>query len=611
MRYQNFLGLQPKVKPTAIAATHGQIAVNLDIGDETLTGLRAPGNPQALHSVDGGAFSGAPETIYRAGEVWVAFPDHTWIAADTQGTVNYGSFYFVRNNALHWQSAERIVANLPAVAVGTCAPVNPPSAVAIEGIGCLESAPDLACVTDPLAPAGACLPATPILREYVYTYVRQYPGCDAREEESGPSPPVTVECLDGDAPSLTADPLPPGVTSLRWYRSVVGTDGRIALLFCGESVGTNFVDLECVHRLGSPLLTTHHFPPPACVSGVANLGDALLLVWDKKRFWVSQPFMPYAYDLDRDEFVVGFDIVGVVGQTSRLEGAVTYEAQVVTTGHPYRVTGTDGRGIIVQENDDHQPCVSARSIFPHAGGVIYASPYGLVAFDGEQTRVLTDRYMTGDQWRRTRPAEMRVGVWDHRVVMAFPDRDGMLMTLGGGPRPESLVNHTVQARCLYSRADLDLHLGTNRPQVYLWGAGIPMRWRWRGPAVVMSGLWHPTAAKVVGGVAWQWHDVEDELLAYQAWKLSHPGFDSSTYFEEHPSAMHLQAQLDGGYCHKLIVLRDGRPVYERRVTNARPVRLPRLARAIEWCVEVSGYGAVREVHMQTSIGDLAQDGGHS
>ncbi|HQL53500.1 MAG TPA: hypothetical protein PLQ87_02245, partial [Phycisphaerae bacterium] len=315
MRFTNFSGLLPKVKPQGLDMSHAKVAHNLDVDSSgTLVGLRAPGHADAAVSVSGEQFTGEPAALHRAGGHWVAFSQRTSIAQDTQGPLQYGAFLFVQDQRLYWQSPERIAAKLAPVAVGTCAPELPPAAVAIEGLGCVEQHSDLPCVTDPLAPGGVCLPQTPILRMYVHTWVRRYPGCEGREEESAPSPPAEIECLDTDAPSLTtAEPLPAGVTSVRWYRSAVGTKGQVVMLFCGETSGATLVDMACASALGEPLRTVHHFPPPGCVDGVANLGDALVLVWSGKRFWVSQPFKPYAFDVDRDEFVLGFDIVGILG----------------------------------------------------------------------------------------------------------------------------------------------------------------------------------------------------------------------------------------------------------------------------------------------------------
>ena len=612
MRFTNFSGLMPKVKPQALDMHHAQVAHNLDVdASERLTGLHAPGLDGVAVAADGSAFTGVAQTLHRAGGHWIAFEQHTFIARDTQGPLQYGAFLFVRDQRLYWQSPERVAAKVSPVLVGTCAPEMAPSAVVIEGLGCEEQSPDLACVTDPLAPGGACLPLTPIRRMYVHTWVRQYPGCEGHAEESAPSPPVEVECLDTDAPSVTtAEPLPLGVTSVRWYRSVVGSNGKIVMLFCGETRGTTLVDMACASSLGEPLRTVHHFPPPGCIDGVANLGDALTIVWSGKRFWASQPFKPYAYDVDRDEFVLDFDIVGILGHPDHLEGAETYEAHALTTGRPYRVAGSHSAVIDVREVEEDQPCVSRQSITQHEGATLYASPYGLVRFTGEGLDVLTHTWLTTELWRSTRPQDMRVAAWDDRVFMAFPDRDGWLLNLGGA-RPKAIVTHSIRAGCLWTGAEHDLHLMGARQQVWRWGAGQPMRWTWRSSDVVQSGLWKPSAAKVVGDVRWQWHDVEEEELAFNAWKASHPGFDAAGYFEAHPSAMHLQAQIDGGYCHHVTVLSEGREVYARRVTNARPFRLPRRTRALEWAVEVSGYGTVREVHLQTSLADLSQDGGHA
>jgi hypothetical protein len=57
------------------------------------------------------------------------------------------------------------------------------------------------------------------------------------------------------------------------------------------------------------------------------------------------------------------------------------------------------------------------------------------------------------------------------------------------------------------------------------------------------------------------------------------------------------------------IYRDRIPVYARVHSDSRPLRIPRTVRALEWGVKVEGYGEVREVHLQSSITDLNQEGG--
>lgn len=592
----------------------GEVAHNLDITHKTLRGFHAPAPTDKLRTDDGNAFVGTAETIYRAGNVWVAWSEFTWVAHDVQGEPGFDSFLFVKNQKLHWQSSQRMAARLSPVVVGACAPTTAPVTAVLPNLGCKEAAPNMDCV----APTGGVSCATgdtPELRDYVYTFVRHYAGCDGRMEESAPSPPTLVETYNGDAVALTSPTLPAGVTAVRWYRSIAGSEGQIIRLFVGESLTSGFIDDKCVHELGEPLTTYRHREPPSCVDGVATLGDAMVVLWSGKNFWVSHPRLPHAYDTEANTFTVLYDIVGARGTPSRIELAHTYEMHLLTKGKPYFINGNTPENVDVREAQFWQPCLTPRSICAFGGQTIYASPYGMVSFAGEGLTNLTDNWLTEMDWGGEDPHNVRAIHWHERLWLLWPDKNGFVVTIASesGMRAKALVTHSVRGHSWYTRADVPLSLSAaNHSSVHEWGRGAPMHWVWRSDAAVQDGLWKPSAVKVVSDFARHYEGIDSAMAQFMSWRQSRPNHtDMSLFFRDHPEFMHLYAQLSGAIGHVVSVFADGHSMYTRHIASSRQFRLPRRTRALEWSVQVSGFAEVREVHIQSSITDLTQGGGMS
>jgi hypothetical protein len=134
---------------------------------------------------------------------------------------------------------------------------------------------------------------------------------------------------------------------------------------------------------------------------------------------------------------------------------------------------------------------------------------------------------------------------------------------------------------------------------------------WHGPEEVQVGLWKPAAVKIVNTHMRRRYDLDDVYATYAGWSAAQPHADPSRFVQEHPQWKHLLDQLQD--CQLLVVkvYRDGRLVYNRCHRDSRPLRIPRSVRALEWSVRVEGFTEIREVHMQSSITDMTQGGGHA
>lgn len=610
MRYNNFSGLAPKYKPQRSDPSYAQVAHNVDLYSRALRPLRAPTAQGAVMDVFGAVRTTPAETLYQAGTLWVGFSEHTWVIPDTVGALETDRFLFVMDQKLWWQSAVNILTGVPPVPVGIAPPCVPPTAAAIVGMGCTTASPALQCVTPE---TGECIDRPAQLYNYVYTYVRYYAGCEGRMDESAPSPPVTAEMITGDAVALGCPPLPDDVDAVRWYREISGAENSI-YLFAGETTTPTFLDDLCPEELSEPLGSTLHYEPPSCITGVAQLGDACTVVWHGKHFWVSEPNKPGAYDVDRNQYDLPFPVVAMRGVVTRTEGGTTYDAHALTTGKPYKVTGNLPEAMQITENQDWYPCVSVHSVCDMRGQTGYASPYGFVVFSGTNVVNLTDNYMTEKEWGRYEPHLCRAVWWNERVWMGWPAADGFVLTVEeeGGMRPKTLTTHGVRVVAWHAAADTRLHL--SRPgskSVFAWGEGAPLWMVWHGPEEVQVGLWKPAAVKIVSTHARRRYDLDEVYAVFTGWAAARADADATQFVQEHPQWRHLLDQLLACPHLCLKVYRDGRLVYNRAHKDSRPLRIPRSVRALEWSVRVEGFAEVREVHMQSSITDMTQGGGHA
>lgn len=606
MRYTTFPGLSPKLKPQDAGA---QVAHNVDLYSGALRPMRAPVAVGQALDVYGEPIKGARK-LYKASGLWVGFPEFTWVIPDPVGALEEDRFIYVQDGGLYWQNASGVLNKRAPIRMGTERPCEPPTAMMLADIGCLSAAPPMECVT---LQDGECPPIPAQPTNYVYTWVKFYGDCTWRYEESAPSMPLQLDVLPGDAVALSCPALPDGVDAVRWYREIAGEAGSI-YLYAGESMTPGFVDALCPEELGEPLRGVLLSPPPDCIEGVAVVGDAVTLVWNGKHIWASDPHSPHGYDLDSNQYDLPFEVVGISSIVKQVEQATTYDAHVMTTGKPYIVEGGLPERLTVREVQAWHPCVARETICDMQSTTGYASPYGFVAFSGNDAINIIDGYFTEHEWLNQRPQDMRAAWWHERLWIGYEDRDGYVVGLDvqGGMRPKNLTTHGVRMSAVHAAADSRLHMA--RPgsaDVHEWGRGAPMWMKWRSPQAVQSGLWKPSAVKVVSDMPRRRHDEDEAYAALAGWAHSHPTGDVSAFVQEHPQYRHLLAQMQEYAVVITRVFRDEKLVYTRKHRDSAPLRIPRTVRALEWSVQVEGYSVIREVHIQTSMADLSQEGGHA
>lgn len=407
------------------------------------------------------------------------------------------------------------------------------------------------------------------------------------------------------------EPAPAGVTGVRWYRAVVGSDGGVVWLRVADApLPGTLLDTSDTADLGEQLTTEHHYPPPGCVQGVALVGNSQVLVWNGRQLYASHPRTPWAFDVDLITGSLQYEVVGAIGVVGRLEGADTFEAHVMTTGTPYRVTvAGEGKLVLdVRQVQEHLPCINPRSVCDMHGRSGYASQFGFIRLSGEGVENITDGWMTEHEWMALSPWTATAAYWHERLVLGWSDRNGVCFVLApdDGARPRTMSEFTPRVQAWYTRPDVPLHLA-HGGEVHRWGAGAPLQWLWESDITVTAQLWHPTAVKVATEQAWRWTDEAEPALAFQRWVAD--DHEPEAFFTANPQWRHLQAQLLPSAGVRVAVMRHGRSVWYGWVNTLRPERLPRVTRGTEWSIRLSGYSDVREVHLQATIRDMVKDGG--
>jgi hypothetical protein len=618
MRFLNFKGLRPKIKQSGLGEEYAQRAHNLDLMSGRLESFGAPLAEGQMYATDGSVFTGTARRIYKCGDIFIAWSEFVEVAPDPQGGAGKDQFLYVQGGRLYWQSAQRVVDKRAPVAVGTCAPETAPAATALVGMGCREPALPMQCVTSTNLQTSCISGDAPEQRAYVYTYIRDYPDCYGRYEESAPSEPVDIDINNGDAVILsTGGVLPKGITRVRWYRGIAGSKDTV-WLEVGESATTSFADALCVGELGLPLITEGHYPPPDCLEGVGVVGDNITVVWSGRQMWCSKPLMPYAFDTDRDVYDLPYDIVGVRGTPSRTEQARTYELHILTKGTPFIATATTIDKIDIRQEVGEtgrmawHPCASRTSICDLGGATGYASPYGFVAYSGSGVVNLTDNFFSEREWGHMHPESMNAAAWHERLWIGREDGEGLVVTLAseGGTRDKDVVTHGVPISAWCAAPEIPLMLASPKDaKLYKWGRGAPMRWEWQSGETLQSAMWRPSTVKVVSDLRRKYQDAQEPWVAFSTWVSQHPGHDTSEFFAQRADLAHFAQDFVNMQGHSVELTCETQPVDKLWVRSSRPVKVKRVTKGVEWAILVSGYLPVREVHLQNSEMDLAQEGG--
>lgn len=350
------------------------------------------------------------------------------------------------------------------------------------------------------------------------------------------------------------------ITLKRLYISTTDATGTAVLRFWKEvpAGAVTFSDKVDFTALGEALPEHALVPPPADLFGLMAHPAGFMIGFSGKRVYRSEVFKPYGwpyYSPVADE-IVGGDIMG--------------QATVICTkGDTYLATQADPVTFTPLRLEGNQPCVAKRTIRAFKGGVVYASPDGLVMVDQSGGMgVVTEELLTREQWQAYRPSSMHASVHDNRYFCWYDTgtaRGGLIFDLTRGAM--SLTRTDVYATASYSDGRRDeLFLALPDGDVHKWDAGaLPLAMRRLSRKYILERAQNIGAAQVLAAA--------------------------------YPVTFRLRATVESNSGPREVVI-------ERVVRNGRPFRLAGNYRARSYEYTVEGSSAITEVTVASTLGNV-------
>lgn len=303
-------------------------------------------------------------------------------------------------------------------------------------------------------------------RAYLYTNVTEW------GEESAPSDAEIVTVDSTKVVRLTGfDSLPSDgtiVTRRYIYRSVTSSSGTNYYLVGDVPASTTqWDDTTAVTAIGEPLPSLDWDVPPADLSGLVALPSGALCGFSGKEVCFSVVGFPYAWP-EKFRKTTDYNIVAVAPMG---QGVV-----VLTEGYPYVITTGDPESAQMARLDEEQACVSARSVVSYQGGVLYASPDGLVNISQSGVSVVTKEIYDRKAWQAIDPKSIFAVKHDNRYY-GFLASGGFVFDSANG-----MLFHDITATAAYVDPVLDqlyIAVGGN---IQRWDSGAAKSHAWKSKA---------------------------------------------------------------------------------------------------------------------------------
>ena len=241
-------------------------------------------------------------------------------------------------------------------------------------------------------------------RVYTYTYVSAW-----GEEGLPATASALVSVLPGQTVSLSNfSSAPVGVFNIatkRIYRSLNGSYFFVAEI---PVAVLTYSDAVLGENLSALLPSATYDMPPATLIGLTNMANGIMAGFSGSDIYFCEPFKPYAWPLGYVQ-TVDFNIVAL--------GATDTSLIVLTSGTPYLIQGSHPANMGMVQINNPYPCMSKRSVCKIAGGIIYASPAGLVLVSGAGAVVVTESLFTNKEWSALfTPSSIYGYVYDGRYI---------------------------------------------------------------------------------------------------------------------------------------------------------------------------------------------------
>ena len=443
-------GVAPKITPELLPPNLAQTALNVRLHNGGVQSLKAP------VTVATPTKAGSAVTIYRFGknqpesQYWFKWTTPVSvargpIAGDTEETTYYSGDGLPKKTRFGLATSSGTDYPVAYFNVKVPAPTGAPTLTPEAGTG----------------------PVVAETRAYVYTNVTAW------GEESAPSPASLADVTSTTVIRLsnfTAFPtgsydFSSGSACRRIYRSVSSSSGT-NYYFVGEILPgvTNWADTTDIASVGEPLPSLDWDTPPDDLSGLIALPSGALCGFSKKEVCFSVIGAPYAWP-QKYYLTCDYNIVAVAAMG---QGVI-----VLTDGYPYFINSSDPESAQMIRLDEEQACVSARSVVAFGGGVVYASPDGLVSITQSGTTILTKDLYDNETWRALTPANIFAVKHDNRYY-GFLASGGFILDTSG-----NFTFHDVTATSAYVDPVLDQLYVAVGTTVQKWDNGTAKTHVWK------------------------------------------------------------------------------------------------------------------------------------
>jgi hypothetical protein len=535
LRFDRFAGANLALHPLIVPPGVGVACWNQRPGRGDLRPWKAP---LTVATVPGGS-----ATIYRMGRDAVSDAAY-WLAWSTKVDVARGMLpgddaertFWTGNGQPKWTDAS----------IGLGATPYPTSTgVRLLGVPVPDATPSL---TQTVAGSG-----DDESRAYVVTWVND------REEESAPSTAAVITTKPGATIRVTRNASVPsgahGLTKWRIYRTVAGS-GADYLYVTEAAAATAFVDTGDAFNAFNPLPSAEWDYPDGSLAGLTSLWNGMMAAFKGKDLYFCEPFRPFAWP---EAYRVPLDdeIVALARWRTSLV--------VLTTGHPYLVSGSSPESMQPQPLEIDQACIAALGVVAFGHGVAWPSRDGLNYIGDGGYRMLTGGRALQEDWLALNPGTLIAGRYEGLYVGSYDP---------GGGRKSFIIDPSI-------------------------GPGDPV------------GLYFCDS----GFTAAHYDQLADSLYVLnganvQKWNAGSTltaTFDSRTERLVRPESMAWGQVIASSYPVTLSVWSDGQAVLSSvSVASGKAFRLPRGKRGAEWKIRVATAGAVQGVTLAGSLQDLRQ-----
>lgn len=515
-----FGGEVPRTAPRLLENTQASVAVNCQLQRGALEPLRGPASAQVLEA--------PARTVFKHDvDGWLAWDKEVSVVksavTDVQGDTPLGHLFITgdRDYPTQYLAGGQVYrlgiprpSAAPVVTVDEAAALNTTEVFGWGGQNAADVPPRYGVDHLPeiqedgivLTPYGAAtlegLETTEdvgLQRSSAYCYTLVQALADGIiKAESAPSPASDVP--DGGGCVISGFQIPEldglSITHIRIYRTVSGnTSSEFHLLAEIPADTESYTDSIHDKDISPEVLSTSKWDPiPDDARGLIKTDNGIYAAFRGNELLVSEPFIAYAFPSEYRLTVE--DAIVALGH---VDGTIV----VLTRGRPYLAAGSVPESLQLTHLPIEQACVAARSVGSLPGGVIYASPDGLMLFTVNDQSLLTAGTYTREQWQALRPETLMGTVHDGRYVAFFEGTNrGLLFSIGakdivqvelpGGWEVLGLYHHS-EDDCVYvSVRTLD---GCG---VWRLEAGEPLVYLWRSKPFFISALSAMAAVRVEG-----------------------------------------------------------------------------------------------------------------